>query len=94
MSDVRGYESECGELQYFPKKQKCQCCHKVKKRGEFIIRNSNNDDNTYDFSPICNVCREPFAMPVGKMSFRRAGEKCEDISKPSIIDWMYQNANS
>lgn len=91
MSDVRGFESAMGTMQYFPKKQICQCCHIKKNRTAFIVRYSYKDDYDYSMSHVCNKCREPFAMPTTKMAFRKSGERCEDISNPSIIDWMYKN---
>lgn len=81
-----------GVSRYYKEYYKCQCCGKVKHRREFRQYSKTTEHTT--FSVVCKDCRKPDRK---SEKVKRAKDPdfdpCEDITCPSIIDWMYKNAN-
>lgn len=89
-------ESDSGNMKYFPKYQKCQCCHKVKKRNHFKQQYFDEfGEMVTHLMAVCNSCREePRGDQSKHVDWGGRMNQGQAIDRPSIIDWMEQNAKN
>lgn len=86
---VEKFDLNTGDLLYFAKKMKCECCKKTKRRWEFSQAHTKDDVVRFRCVKVCAKCRE-VAKPDkdAKLSWNGRGEKADDVTRPSIIDLM------
>ena len=96
MTGKKGFESDHGDIQYFQKIKRCECCKEIKKRHLFLSQYKDEDGELrYRNNSVCNECREEPLRNGGEVNWGgRRGVKSEHIPRPSIIDLLEEQARS
>ena len=82
-----------GDMNYYPKKITCLCCHKTKRRTDFRMTIKQDDGEKETILSICINCRGTQPKQTYASVSDLKWDKGQDISRPSIIDLMESSAN-
>ena len=95
ITNTSEFSAVSGDMKYYPKKMKCQCCHKTKGRMKFrkVIISEDGEKNVC--LSVCRTCRQKGSTEHGYDSSRNANLKWDarqNISAPLTIKLLEDQA--